>query len=303
MKRFRKKVKIFFRNFKTALRRPEMLVLPGQLAFFFILSIVPTITLIGYGAGLMNLSTDVIYNFISKAFSNNVADFLIVHPSKTLGMGYLITMLIGYYFASNGAASIIVTSNSIYGLDNTSFMKRRIKAFLMTFVIILLFIFMITVPVFGNKITEMIAYVNMKQSVTTKILQVFNFLKGPITWFIMFLFIKIIYTMAPDKKTESRHTNKGAIFTTFGWVLSTNIYSYYITHFARYDLFYGRLASIIILMLWFFLLAYILTIGIALNQKVEEEELEKTSRIEVIKEEIEKDIEEEPKVEIKKKKK
>ena len=284
MKRFKRRLKVFFKNFKNAITRPEMLVLPGQLAFFFILSIVPTITLIGYGAGMLNLSTDVIYNFISEAFSANVADVLIVHPSKALGAGYLITILIGYYFASNGAASIIVTSNSIYGIENTSFMKRRIKAFLMTFIIILLFIFMIIVPVLGTKITEMIAYVNMKQSVTTKILSVFNFLKGPITWFIMFIFIKIIYTMAPDKKTESRHTNKGAIFATFGWVLSTYVYSYYITHFARYDIFYGGLASIIVLMLWFFLLAYILTIGIALNQKVEEEELEKTSKINVVKE-------------------
>ena len=284
MKKFKKRLKIFFRNFKLALFRPEMLVLPGQLAFFFILSIVPTITLIGYGAGLLNLSTDVIYNFLAKAFSKNVASILIVHPSKSLGAGYIITMLLGYYFASNGAASIIVTSNSIYGIENRPFLKRRIKAFLMTFIIILLFIFMITVPMLGNKITEMIAYVNMKQSVTTKILQVFNFLKGPITWFIMFIFIKLIYTVAPDKKTESRHTNKGAIFTTFGWVLATNIYSYYITHFAKYDIFYGSLANIVVLMLWFFLLAYILTIGIALNQKVEEEELEKTSKINVVKE-------------------
>ncbi|MBR5662280.1 MAG: YihY/virulence factor BrkB family protein [Bacilli bacterium] len=284
MKKFKKRLKLFFRNFKSALTRPEMLVLPGQLAFFFILSIVPTITLIGYGAGLLNLSTDVIYNFLAEAFSKNVANILIVHPAKTLGAGYIITMLVGYYFASNGAASIIVTSNSIYGLENKSFFRRRLKAFIMTLIIILLFIFMIIVPVLGNKITEMIAYVNMKQSVTTKILHVFNFLKGPITWFIMFIFIKLIYTMAPDKKTESRHTNKGAIFTTFGWVLSTNIYSYYITHFAKYDIFYGGLANIIVLMLWFFLLAYILTIGIALNQKVEEEELEKTSKINIVKE-------------------
>ena len=123
MKRLKKRLKIFFKNFKSALFRPEMLVL--QLAFFFILSIVPTITLIGYGAGLLNLSTDVIYNFISKAFSSNVAKVLIVHPSKTLGAGYIITMLLGYYFASNGAASLIVTSNSIYGLENQSFIKRR----------------------------------------------------------------------------------------------------------------------------------------------------------------------------------
>ena len=284
MKKLKRRIKLFFKNFKTALFKPEMLVLPGQLAFFFVLSIVPTITLIGYGAGLLNLSTDVIYNFISRAFNKSIASFLIVNPSSALGAKYILTILIGYYFASNGAASIIVTSNMIYGVDNTPFLKRRIKAFLMTFIIILLFIFMIIVPVLGNKITEMIAYVNMNQSVTDKILSVFNFLKGPITWFIMFVFIKMIYTMAPDKKTESRYTNKGAIFTTFGWVLATYIYSYYIGNYAQYDVFYGGLANIIVLMLWFLLLAYIFTIGLAMNHRVEEEELEKTSKINVIKE-------------------
>lgn len=288
MRKLKKRLKLFFKNFKEALFKPEMLVLPGQLAFFFVLSIVPTITLIGYGAGLLNLSTDVIYNFIAKAFSQNVAQTLIVNPTHGLGVKYIITIIIGYYFASNGAASLIVTSNTIYGLENSSFFKRRIKAFVMTLIIVLLFIFMITVPVLGRKITEMIAYVNMNQSVTDKIIAVFNFIRGPITWFIMFIFIKMIYTMAPDKKTESRLTNKGAIFTTFGWVLATNIYSYYISHIAKYDLFYGGLANIIVLMLWFLLLAYILTIGMAMNHKVEEEELEKTSKINIVKEEEQK---------------
>lgn len=284
MKNLKKSLVIYFKNFKNALFKPEMLVLPGQLAFFFILSMVPTITLIGYGAGLLNLSTDVIYNFLASAFSKNIATTLVVNPSSALGAKYIVTILFGYYFASNGAASIIVTSNTIYGIENTSFIKRRIKAFLMTLIIILLFIFMIIVPVLGSKITEMVAYVNMNQSVTDKILAVFSFLKGPITWFIMFIFIKMIYTMAPDKKIESRYVNKGAIFTTIGWVLATNIYSYYIVHYAKYDVFYGGLANIIVLMLWFLILAYILTIGIAVNHKVEEIELEKTSKINVIKE-------------------
>lgn len=284
MKKLRRRLKSFFKNFKAALMKPEMLVLPGQLAFFFLLSIVPTITLIGYGAGFLNLSTDVIYNFLTEAFNENIAGFLMVNPTNALGLEYIITLLVGYYFASNGSASIIVTSNAIYGIENTTFIKRRLKACLMTVIIIALFIFMIIVPVLGNKITEMIAYVNMNQSVTDKILLVFNLLKGPITWFVMFVFIKLIYTMAPDKKIESRYTNKGAVFTTIGWVLSTYIYSYYIANFAKYDMFYGGLTNIIVLMLWLFLLSYILTIGIALNHKVESDELEKTSRIKTINE-------------------
>ena len=61
--------------------------------------------------------------------------------------------------------------------------------------------------------------------------------------------------MAPDKKIPSRNVTGGAIFTTFGWVVITDIYSYYISHYANYSVFYGSLANIIILMLWVYFLA------------------------------------------------
>ena len=81
------------------------------------------------------------------------------------------------------------------------------------------------------------------------------------------MFIKILYTMAPDKNIPSNQTNYGALFTTFGWIISTYIYSIYINNYARYSIFYGGLANLIILMLWLYLLAYIFTIGLALNFK------------------------------------
>ena len=94
--------------------KPEMLVLPGQLAFFFLLSIVPTITLIGYGAGFLNLSTDVIYNFLTEAFNENIAGFLMVNPTNALGLEYIITLLVGYYFAST-ALNYIENSKDFIG--------------------------------------------------------------------------------------------------------------------------------------------------------------------------------------------
>ena len=71
--------------------------------------------------------------------------------------------------------------------------------------------------------------------------------------------------MAPDKKIASSQTTYGALFTTIGWIISTAIYSFYISNIANYSLFYGSLANIIILMLWTYLLAFIFTIGLALN--------------------------------------
>lgn len=271
------KVKDFLRNFWTVINRPEMAVLPGQLAFFFVLSVVPIVTLISYGASFLNLPIDFIGNFLTKAFSAEISALIvpeIIGTSVTLK--FFISMAVGYFFASNGAASIIVTSNTIYGIKNSSWFKRRVKAIVMTFFIVLLFLFILIVPVFGDKIIEMIRYVNLNENISNNIAFIFNVLKGPLSWFIIFLFIKIIYTMAPDRKLPSANVNYGAVFTSVLWIIVTAIYSYYVANFANYGAFYGALSNIVVLMLWVYLLAYIFTIGMALNYREEEIKLEKT---------------------------
>ena len=280
MKKLKLELKEFYENFKKVLFKPEMAILPGQLAYFFVLAIVPTITLISYEAALLNLSTDVIYDFIGSAFSSDIASMLLATTSSNeKGIGFFLVVIIGYFIASNGPASIIITSNTIYGEKQEGFFRRRLKAIIMTFVLVLLFIFMLIVPVFGTKIIELFRYVNLDSIVTNNVATVIGILQGPITWLIMYFFIKILYTMAPNKKIRSKNVGYGAIFTTVSWIIITYIYSYYINNIAHYSTFYGGLANIVILMFWFYLLAYAFTIGMALNYRKEEVELEKTGTI------------------------
>ena len=73
------------------------------------------------------------------------------------------------------------------------------------------------------------------------------------------------------------YTNKGAIFTTIGWSLATVVYSFYVTNFTNYNLFYGSLTNIIVMMIWIYLLSYILMFGMAINAssyKIEQEKIE-----------------------------
>ena len=61
-------IKDFFSNFFKVLRRSDMVILPGSLAFFFVLAIIPTLALISYGASILNLSTDLLYSFLVEDF-------------------------------------------------------------------------------------------------------------------------------------------------------------------------------------------------------------------------------------------
>ena len=278
-KKLKSEVKEFFDNFIKVLKRPEMAILPGQLAFFFVLAIVPTITLISYGASLLNLSTDVIYDFLANAFSEDIAAMLLNVPESASGIGLVITMIVGYYTASNGPASIIITSNAIYGEKQTGFFKRRLKSIIMTIFLVLLFIFMLIVPVFGDKIIELFQYVDLNSSITDKVTTIIRLLQGPVTWLIMYFFIKILYTIAPNKRIKSKNVGYGAIFTSISWIIITYGYSFYINNIAYYSTFYGSLANIVMLMIWIYILAYVFTIGMALNYRKEEVELEKTGSI------------------------
>jgi len=279
----KKKVVQFFKNFFEVIQRPDMAILPGQLAFFFVLSVVPIVTLIAYSASFFHLSFELIDQFLKTVFSEDIASLLMPgNIDWSMSVQFFISLCIALYIASNGADSIIVTSNSIYGIRSANYFKRRIKALIMTFIMILLFIFILIVPLFGDKIIELIRYADLNVLVVEKIAFIFKVIQGPISWFVMFVFIKLLYTLAPDKKLNSNRVNYGAIFTTIFWVLTTAVYSYYIGNFARYDMFYGGLANIVVLMLWLYFLAYIFVIGMALNHREEVLELEKTGQINLL---------------------
>ncbi len=274
------KIKEFWHNIKKVLNRPDMILLPGQLAFFLVLATIPTMTLITYIASVLNLSIDTLYNFLSKAFSEDIASLMLSTSNMSnAGLNLTIVIIMCYYLASNGTSSVIVTSNTIYGIKNDSWLKRRFKAIIMSFIFVLLIVFLLIVPIFGDQIIHLIQMVNMNENVTNIISKIFLYLRSPVMWLILFLLIKTLYVLAPDRKIIAHNANYGAIFTTVAWIIVTEIYSIYINHFANYSAFYGGLTSVCVLMIWFYFLAYFFVIGMSLNYQKENDELEKTGVI------------------------
>ena len=256
-----------------------MLILPGQIAFFLFLSLVPTITLIGYTCSYLNLSNDLISNLLSNVFSTEVSSLITpVITSTDITPAFFITLGVGYFIASNGMSSIIVASNTIYGIQDSGFFRRRLKAMLMELIIVVLMLFVLVVPLLSESIINILTEIDISRGAAQITEKVFKLLNGPISWIIIFLFIKLIYTLAPDRKVNRHAINTGALFTTLCWIGTTSLYAYYINHFANYSVFYGALANIVVLMLWIYFLSYFFVIGMAMNYR---EEIEETGVIDL----------------------
>lgn len=265
------KFKNYFKKIFQIIMSPEMSFLPGNLAFFLVLSIFPILTLIGVIASKLGVNVNSFINLISSTFPNNVSDILNSFiQGKGFDMNIAIFMLIGFFLASNGAHALILVSNKLYGFKNDDYVKRRIKAFFLIILIILLFIFMLGFIGFGNYLLNLLLSKISDESLVKLIYSLFIILKWPFSLFIIYFNIKLIYTIAPDFKIMSKDTTKGAIFATLSSILVVQIYSFWITHFSNYDIFYGSLSNIVILMLITYIISYILVIGIAINAKKQE---------------------------------
>ena len=248
------------------LSRTEMLILPGQLAFFLLLAIVPTVTLIAYVASFFHVSIDFLANFMNKAFGDTVVSLVVpMLQDIKFSFKFIFLLLVAFYASSGGTSSIIVTSNHLYHLENTSFLRRKIKSILMIFILIILIVFLLLIPVLGNRIVSIFEYVNVSDVFLSWVRFIIQIMKSPLAWFLVFFLIKIIYTMAPDEAIPSSYTTKGSLFTTLGIILVTYVYSLYVTYVAHYDVLYGGLAHFVVLMIWLYLLSYIVVIGIAIN--------------------------------------
>ena len=271
------RIKRILKRLFVIIRDPAMLFLPGNLAFFLVLSIFPILTLVGVIASFFSISIDL--SSITNLLPKDVVDILILNTViKGFDTNVGLFMTFGFIIASNGADALVIASNTLYGIPNNNYLKRRIKDLFLIFLIILLVIFIFAFLGFGNQIIMFLMKYIENNQIKVLIYKIFYLLKYPFAMFIIYFNIKIIYTIAPDSKIYSKTTTKGAIFTTVSWTFSTALFSYYIKHFSNYGFFYGSISNIIVLILWIYLLAYILVIGIAINsgQYIIKEEVNKT---------------------------
>ena len=269
------KARDFILKIFRLISKPEMRILPGQLAFFLVMTIFPVLALVATIAAALSISTESIRVAISESIPSGLAKIL---NSIITGNGINFNLVVFYFsaflLASNGPYAMINISNEIYKTDPKNMIYRRLKAIVIIFIIVGLVLLLLAVPVFGGTIANIIVQLTGDSKIVIQLGKILSILKYPIVLIILYINIKLMYIIAPDEEIISSSTNKGAIFTSVGWVLATEIFAFYIDKFAKYDLFYGSISNIIVLLLWVYILSYIFVLGMIINAGGLKEELE-----------------------------
>ena len=142
-------IKRAFEHFNTM----EMRVLPGNVAFFFVLALIPMITTVVIVASYFSISIDTVIDFVYHLVPGEAGDLIVeVISGKGFDSSIGTFNAIALFVASNGTYAIINASNALYDVHNSDTLKDRIKAILLLLVLLLLLLWI-------KWISEIIPYI------------------------------------------------------------------------------------------------------------------------------------------------
>ena len=174
-------------------------------------------------------------------------------------------------FAVNGTHSLINGFNL-----NTNLKRGAVKEYLVSFAITIAFIFLIISSLLGVYYSEVVLKLFTPRVdiswFVDNLSKIIGFISFPIFYFIL---LALFYWVGCLKITTFKQAVPGAIFTTILFILLTYGFAIYVKEFARYNVLYGSIGTIILVMVWVNINIILILLGNELNIAIKKVRVEK----------------------------
>lgn len=247
----------------------------AELAYFFLLSLVPIAIILGELLGVFSISMGFVRNllaqYVSPEIYKNLAPYLTYTSSGAISAAFIVFAV---WAASKAQYSMMRISNySFTGhpYGGRGYFRERFRAVKTVIITLFTLAFGLIILVYGEILIDIFTtYVDEFLHVNFIFDSIWFIVRWPVAMALYFLMVSYNYYVLPSERVRFRKILPGSILASAGMLLATGVYSYYASVFANYDLLYGSLATIVALLFWFYILGYILVIGILVNAVWEE---------------------------------
>nr|WP_052375534.1 YihY/virulence factor BrkB family protein [Chondromyces apiculatus] len=97
----------------------------------------------------------------------------------------------------------------------------------------------------------------------------FLFLRLPIAAFIMMIVLAMLYYVLPNAKMKFRIITPGSVVAVLLWLLVSVGFSSYVTNFGSYEVTYGALGGVIVMLMWMWISSMAIMLGAEINSLIE----------------------------------
>lgn len=239
----------------------------AQLAFFMFLSILPTFILLSQVLGFFSLSLSSIEQWVDINVTGAGADTLrrMLNYSPS-GINSFFLALTALWAASRVQFAMIRVTN--YTLTDgittgEGYVKDRLRSLKTILITIFTVAFSLIVVVYGPIILNLVLGRVLGAKITEA---AWIALRWPLAAALYFLMISYNYYVLPSIRVRYRDIVPGSVFASVGFLAVTFVYNIYTARSVNYDILYGSFSNIVVLMFWFWFIAWVMCLGVTINR-------------------------------------
>lgn len=183
--------------------------------------------------------------------------------TSLISLGFVFAL----YFTSNGFTVLIKAFNG----SKMDFAKRKwwdIRLVSMGFVIT--FIVGIVLTFYGMILVRkgFVYWAESSKIIDKYFDQIYAITDMLFLGFLIYGGIALIYYFGPRKRSRFKFFSPGATLAFVMVVIISLAYGYYITNFANYNALYGALGTVMMVLLWLYMMSFSILIGFELNASI-----------------------------------
>ena len=234
----------------------------AQIAYFFFMASVPMLIVLTQLLGIFDVSMDFVRDWLEAHLSTEMGSVLQrLFTASSTAVTNLFMILLALWASSSLAFSLsrLTTYTISYGRYRFNFFTERLKAIPIAAGSIIVVAITVVGYVYGEIIAKRVLQ-------STMIEELINDLRTPVLGLLFFIVILANYYLLPRIRVPVAAVLPGAVVATVGIMIVTWFYSLYISRTTNYNLLYGAFSSIVAMMLWFYLISWVLCIGMMFNK-------------------------------------
>ena len=257
-------------------------VIAAGVAFFSLLAVFPLITaclsIFGYFADPIAVEQEL--SAVSSVLPREAWEILDTQikavtnaPNKGLGLGILFGLSLALYSAGSGIRAMMRAMNVAYGEREKRGLIQFYALAIGLTVSVTFFMFASLAVIVG--VPALLSFIRLDGAA--------QWLARYMPWIILvwiFAFATAtLYRIGPSRRqAKFRWIVPGVIFATVAWMGMSSLFSLFVAEFSTYNKTYGSLSAVIILLIWFWLTAFVVIVGAELNAELERHTCVDTTR-------------------------
>lgn len=259
---------------KASISKDHLSMIAAGLAFYAMLASVPMIAAAISLYGLVADPQDIQEQFSDlEGVMPEEANQLLLDQMQQVseegggaGLGALISILLALWAGSRGTKAAMEALNITYDeQESRGFIKLSAVGLALTLALVLFGLLAVAVIVVLPPLLQALPLPDMAQTAISIAI-------WPLLLLIGIAGITMMYRYGPSRKQPAwRWLSCGSTTAALLWVVASALFSLYVTNFGNYNETYGSLGAIVILLLWFYISAFVLLLGAELDAAIEKQ--------------------------------